>query len=99
MRNGTQLAANTLTSNLPPSLQSTPSSINAIAKDVSNILFFLVGAVAVGAIIYGGLLYALSGGDQGRLESAKNTILYAVVGLVVAILSYAIVAFVIGALA
>lgn len=96
MRNGTQIAA--LTSNLPASLQSTPSSINVIAKDVSNILFFLVGAVAVGAIIYGGLLYALSGGDQGRLESAKNTILYAVVGLVVAILSYAIVAFVIGAL-
>jgi hypothetical protein len=96
MRNGTQLAS--LTSNLPTSLQSTPANINVIAKDVSNILFFLVGAVAVAAIIYGGLQYALSGGDQNRLESAKNTILYAVIGLVTAILSYAIVAFIIGAI-
>ena len=90
-----QLAA--LTDNLPASLKTTtPSSVNDIASRVSNILFFLVGAVAVGAIIYGGLQYALSGGDQNRLETAKNTILYAVVGLVVAILSYAIAAFVIG---
>lgn len=91
---GRQIAA--LTQNLPASLQSTPANVGSIAKSVSDVLFYLVGAVAVGAIIYGGLLYALSGGDQGRMESAKNTILYAVVGIVVAILSYAIVNFVIG---
>jgi hypothetical protein len=93
---GRQIAA--LTTNLPASLQGTPSSVGSLANSIANILFFLVGAVAVGALLYGALLYVLSGGDQGRLEAAKNTILYAIVGIVVAILSYAIVAFVIGAI-
>ena len=45
-------------------------------------------------LIYGGIQYVLSTGDSGKVTNAKNTILYAVVGLIVAILSYAIVNFV-----
>jgi hypothetical protein len=63
-------------------------------KSVGNILIFITGAIAVLMIIVGGLRYTLSGGDQGSLTSAKNTILYAVVGLVVAIAAYAVVNFV-----
>lgn len=60
-----------------------------------NALLFLIGLVAVIMIIFGGFKYITSSGDAGKLESAKNTILYAVVGLLVAILAFAIVNFVI----
>lgn len=60
-------------------------------KNVGNIIIFITGAVAVLMIIIGGLRYTLSGGDQGTISSAKNTIMYAVVGLVVSIAAYAIV--------
>lgn len=66
-------------------------------KDVVNVLLFILGAIAVIMIIIGGLRYVLSNGDSGAITSAKNTILYAVIGLVVAILAYAIVNFVIDA--
>ncbi|HSH31424.1 MAG TPA: pilin [Candidatus Saccharimonadales bacterium] len=63
-------------------------------KTVANILIFLVGAIAVLMIIIGGLRYVLSGGDPGGTKSAKDTILYAIIGVVVAILAYAVVNFV-----
>lgn len=66
-------------------------------KDIVNILLFILGAIAVIMIIIGGIRYTTSNGDAGSIKSAKDTILYAVVGLVVAILAYAIVNFVIGA--
>ena len=66
-------------------------------KSVVNILLFLLGAIAVIMIIIGGIRYATSNGDAQAVKSAKDVILYAVIGLVVAILSYAIVNFVLGA--
>lgn len=68
---------------------------NSIFKRIIDILLFLVGAVAVIMIIIGGLRYVLSGGDQAAVKNAKNTILYAVVGLIIAILAFAIVQFVV----
>ena len=64
-------------------------------KEVVNVLLFIIGAVAVIMIVIGGLRYTISNGDSGQITSAKNTILYAVVGLVVAMLAYAIVNFVV----
>ncbi len=72
---------------------------NGIFKTIANILIFLVGAVAVIMLIYGGLQYVISSGDSKRVESAKNTILYSIIGIVIAILAYAIVGFVTGTLA
>ena len=66
-----------------------------IFKKVTDVLLFLAGAVAVIVLIIGGIRYVISSGDSGQLQSAKNTILYAVVGLVVVIMAYAIVNFVI----
>ena len=63
---------------------------------VINILLYVLGRIAVIMIIVGGIRYTTSNGDSSALTSAKNTILYSVVGLVVAILSYAIVNFVVG---
>lgn len=65
-------------------------------KDVVNILLFILGAIAVIVIVIGGLRYTLASGEQAQIKQAKDTILYAVVGLIVALLAYAIVNFVIG---
>jgi multisubunit Na+/H+ antiporter MnhB subunit len=56
---------------------------------------FILGAIAVIMIVIGGIRYTTSNGDSGSIKSAKDTILYAVVGLVVAMLAYAIVNFVV----
>lgn len=67
---------------------------DSLVTQVVNMLLWAVGIVAVVMIIVGGLKYMTAGGDSNKITSAKNTILYAVIGLVVAIFSYAIVAFV-----
>lgn len=66
-----------------------------IFRRITNILLFLIGVLSVIMLIIGGLRYVLSGGNQQAVGAAKNTILYAIVGLIVAILSYAIINFVI----
>lgn len=63
---------------------------------ISNTLIFVIGAVAVIMVIIGALRYVLSNGDAAGLKSAKDTIMYALVGVVVALISYALVQFVIG---
>ncbi|HUD11346.1 MAG TPA: hypothetical protein VMS08_02970 [Candidatus Saccharimonadia bacterium] len=70
------------------------TSINAIFAGIADTLIFVIGAVSVIMIIIGGLRYVTSNGDSKSIEGAKNTILYAIVGIVVAIASYAIVDFV-----
>ncbi len=60
-----------------------------------NTVIFIIGALSVIMIIIGGLRYVLSGGDAAGLKSAKDTILYSLVGLVIALLSFGIVSFVI----
>lgn len=66
-----------------------------IFQVVTNILLFLIGAISVIMLIIGGIRYVVSGGDSGAVSSAKNTILYAIVGILVAFLAYAAVNFVI----
>lgn len=72
---------------------------NGIFKTITNVLLYVIGAIAVIMLIIGGIRYITSGGDSGQVTSAKNTILYAVIGIIVAILAYAIVNFVIGSFA
>ena len=72
---------------------------DGVFKTVTNIMLYIVGAVSVIMLIVGGIRYVVSGGDQSAVQSAKNTILYAIVGIVVAILAYAAVNFVVTNLA
>ena len=67
---------------------------DGIFKTITNVLLFLIGAVSVIMLIIGGIRYTVSGGDSTAVTSAKNTILYAVIGIIVALLAYAIVNFV-----
>ncbi len=69
---------------------------DSIIGNVIDILTFVVGAVSVIMLIIGGLRYVLSNGDANAVTSAKNTILYAIVGIVVAFAARAIVLFVVG---
>ena len=64
-----------------------------VFETIANILLILIGAVAVIMLIIGGLRYVVSGGDSSAIEGAKNTILYAIIGIVVAFLAYAAINF------
>ena len=68
---------------------------NGIFKTITNVLLFIIGAISVIMLIIGGIRYTVSNGDSAAVTSAKNTILYAVIGIIVAILAYALVNFVI----
>lgn len=57
----------------------------------------LVGAVALAMIVYGGFLYITAAGDAKQIDKAKTVIIYAVIGIIVIGVSYALVAFVVGA--
>jgi ABC-type Fe3+ transport system permease subunit len=70
------------------------SNLGSRIKTIVNILLYILGAIAVVMIVIGGIRYTTSNGDSSAITSAKNTILYAVIGLVVAILAYSIVNFV-----
>ena len=61
---------------------------------IINVIIGVIGFVAVVVIILGGVQYTTSAGDPGKVKKAKDTILYGIIGLVVAILAYAIVNFV-----
>ncbi len=64
-----------------------------ITKIVS-ILLFIIGIIAVVAMVIGGVMYATSGGNSEQIKKAKDTILYAIIGIIVAVMAYAIVGFI-----
>ncbi len=69
-----------------------------VFKQITNTLIYIVGIIAVIMLVFGGIKYVVSGGDAKKVTDAKNTVLYAIIGLVIAFVSYAIVTFVISAL-
>lgn len=71
------------------------ASANDVIKTIINALLFFIGVVAVIMIIWAGIQYTTSAGDSNKVATAKNTIVYAVIGLIVAIFAYAIVNFVV----
>jgi hypothetical protein len=74
------------------------NSLYALIKNIINLLLTIVGIVAVIMIIVGGIRYSTSGGSSSEIDTAKNTIIYAVVGLVIAIMAFSIVNFVLSRL-
>ena len=67
-------------------------------QGILNAVFGIIGVVSVIMIIVGGISYATSQGDPSKVKKGKDTILYGIIGLVVALLAFAIVNFVLGAL-
>lgn len=77
----------------PPGLGG-PANFGELVSRVTNGLLTIAGAAAVIMIVVGGLQYTLSAGDDKRTKTAKDTITYAVVGLIITILAFAIVNFI-----
>jgi len=70
--------------------------LELIIMEIISWVVGILGLVAVVVIIYGGVRYMTSTGDSGKVKDAKNTILYGIIGLAIAVLAFAIVSFVIG---
>jgi hypothetical protein len=70
------------------------SRVQNLIKLVINVVSLIVGVVAVIMIIFGGFKYITSGGEGSNVSGAKNTILYAIIGLVIVALAQVIVRFV-----
>ena len=73
-----------------------PATIGEFVPTLTNTLLYAAGIIAVIMIIVGGIMYSLSAGDSKKAGTAKDTILYAVIGLVITLLAGAIVNFVLG---
>ena len=65
-----------------------------IITTIINVMLFIAGALAVIMIIYGGIRYITAHGDEKQVKVAKDTIVYSVAGLIIAILAYALVTFI-----
>lgn len=75
--------------------ETSSDTVNPIIQDIIGTLIFAIATISVIMIIVGGIRYVISNGDASKIKSAKDTILYSVIGLAVALLAYAIVNFVI----
>lgn len=64
--------------------------IPVILSNIINALLFLSGAAAIFFVIIGGIKYLLSGGDQVKTAQARRTITFALLGLVIVIISFLI---------
>jgi hypothetical protein len=69
-------------------------TVNSTLRQVMNILFYVSGSIAILMIIIGGVRYVVSAGDQSAVTGAKNTVMYSMIGLVVIVISAALVSFV-----
>ena len=73
-------------------------NLMATINTIINVALGVLGILAVVFIIYGGVMYTTSAGDQAKVKKAKDTIMNGVIGLVVAFLAYSIVNFVLSAI-
>lgn len=67
------------------------TKVKSTIGNVTNLLLMAVGAISIIMIVVGGILFALSNGDSSRVTKARNTVLYAAIGLIVSLLASAIV--------
>lgn len=73
---------------------SKPDGLSNILKNATNVVLFIAGALAVIMIIYGSIRFMTAHGNEKQVESARLIVTYSVIGLIIAILAYALVNFV-----
>ncbi|MDD3480923.1 MAG: pilin [Patescibacteria group bacterium] len=71
-------------------------SVETLTSTIIGIVLYLIGAVAIISLIYGGFLYMTAGGDAEKTTKARNVILYAILGVVVVAASFLIVGWITG---
>ncbi|MBR3144202.1 hypothetical protein IKF12_03350 [Candidatus Saccharibacteria bacterium] len=79
----------------PTQIAGNDSNLDVKVIDILNAIIIVLSIVCVAVIIIGGVQYMTSSGDAGKVKKAKDTILYAIIGLVVCALAATIVNFVI----
>lgn len=67
----------------------------SMARVVIDAILMILGILSVIMIVFSGIRYTISAGDASKVKAAKDTLMYAIIGLVVALLAYTIVAFVV----
>ena len=85
----------------PPGMCDEEHTEETLIETISNVLdtvYLWVGIIAVIFIIIGGINYTMSQGDPGKVKKAKDTVLYGIIGLIIALLAFAITAFVMNAM-
>lgn len=74
---------------------SNSTSLTTRIHGIINLIIYAIGFASIIMIVLGGIRYTTSGGEQSNMKGAKDTIMYSVIGLVVAIMAYAIVGLVV----
>ena len=74
------------------------SDLMATVNKIANVIVSVLGILAVVVIVLGGVQYVTSSGDPGKVKKAKDTILYGIIGLMVALLAYGIVNFILSSI-
>ena len=85
----------TLAANGKPDELSQGGDLSSSIIGILNGIITILGIVAVVVMIIGGIGYMTSAGDAGKVKKSKDTILYGLIGLIIVVLSFAIVNFVI----
>lgn len=75
---------------------SSKDDASSTVKDIVNIMLYILGVLAVIMIVFSGIRYTTSAGNAAHVKAAKDTLMYSVIGLVVAMLAWTIVNFVLG---
>lgn len=75
----------------PGNTPATVTGTGGLVTTVINIMLFIVGILSVIMIIYSGIRYVTSRGDSGQVGNAKNTLMYSIIGLIIALVAYALV--------
>lgn len=71
--------------------------VDGTFSNIINTILYVAGVVAVTMLIIGGIRFMISRGDKDKVQKAKNTVVYAIIGLILVIFSYAIVNFIVSA--
>jgi hypothetical protein len=87
-----------LATDIQPGNLPTGDANSGVVKTILSIVFGIVGALALLMLVVSGLRYVISGGDPNRISKAKDGIIFALIGLLVALTAEAIVAFVVNRL-
>lgn len=74
------------------------TEVSTVVVDVINLLLYIIGILSVVMIIFAGIKYATANGAPDKIKSAKDTLVYSIVGLIIAVFAFAIVNFVLKAI-
>lgn len=91
---GVNNAANNTNASTCGTAGTNATDLHTVANKIVGIFSIIVGIISVIMIIYAGFRYITSGGDSGKVGSAKNSLIYAIVGLVIVALAQVIVHYV-----